>query len=152
MIMMIYRFDITPVPKPRMTVSDKWKNREIVTRYFAFRDVIRYKSNLQGLRGIPGIVNSLIFRLPMPESWSRKKKDLLHGRPHEQTPDLSNLLKAFEDCWSEDRHIHTFRNLQKVWASSGSIELQIEDMEEPTKLVEHGSGVHRSKTAYFNDR
>jgi len=34
-------YNINPVPKPRMTQSDKWKKRPPVLRYFAFKDECR---------------------------------------------------------------------------------------------------------------
>ena len=34
-------YDITPVPAPRMTRSDRWKKRPCVLRYFAFRDEVK---------------------------------------------------------------------------------------------------------------
>lgn len=122
---MIYRFEISPVAKPRMTVSDKWKHRAVVERYFAYRDRIRYESRLKGLEGLPDSIDSIVFALPMPTSWSQKKKDLMRGKPHQQTPDLSNILKGLEDVWQEDKHIHSIRNLQKIWDDSGSIILEI---------------------------
>lgn len=34
-------YNITPIPKPRMTRSDKWKKRPAVVRYFEYKDKIR---------------------------------------------------------------------------------------------------------------
>jgi len=34
-------YKITPVPKPRQTRSDKWKQRPCVMRYRAFADEVR---------------------------------------------------------------------------------------------------------------
>jgi Holliday junction resolvase RusA-like endonuclease len=33
----------------------------------------------------------------MPESWSKKKKERMNLKPHQQTPDADNLFKAFTD-------------------------------------------------------
>jgi len=34
-------FNVTPIGKPRMTQSDRWKKRDCVVRYFNFKDEIR---------------------------------------------------------------------------------------------------------------
>jgi len=52
------------------------------------------------------------FLMPIPKSFSKKKKDFLQGRPHIKRPDLSNLQKFFEDAltpilWPDDCLIHT---------------------------------------------
>jgi Holliday junction resolvase RusA-like endonuclease len=38
------------------------------------------------------------FYMPMPSSWSEKKKAKMDGKPHVFKPDFSNLLKFVEDC------------------------------------------------------
>lgn len=40
----------------------------------------------------------ITFFMPIPESWSRKKKEAAFNTPHHSTPDLSNLIKWVEDC------------------------------------------------------
>ncbi len=40
---------------------------------------------------------SIMFHIPMPESWSKKKKEKMCFKPHQSTPDLDNLYKAFTD-------------------------------------------------------
>lgn len=56
-------YDITPVTKPRMTRSDKWKKRKCTSQYWAFKDEVR----LNGL-SIPESGYHIIFILPMPKS------------------------------------------------------------------------------------
>jgi len=49
----------------------------------------------------PGDVGALRIRVwsvfPVPPSLSKKRKAARYGKPHLQTPDASNLLKAVED-------------------------------------------------------
>ncbi|MCR4339433.1 MAG: RusA family crossover junction endodeoxyribonuclease, partial [Gemmatimonadaceae bacterium] len=40
------------------------------------------------------------FRLPMPPSWSNKKRLAMIGQPHAQKPDIDNLLKAVLEIMS----------------------------------------------------
>ena len=42
--------DICPVAKPRMTQSDKWRERPAVVKYRAFADELRLKVNLADFR------------------------------------------------------------------------------------------------------
>jgi Holliday junction resolvase RusA-like endonuclease len=119
------QYDIVPAPKPRMTRADKWKKppRPSVARYRAFADECRWKIGRLDLNH-----KALTFVLPMPPSWSDEKKDLMRGRPHTPTPDLSNLLKALEDALyskkytgRDDSTIHTLGSLRKIWHDEGAI-------------------------------
>lgn len=111
------KLDIVPVPKPRMVRSDSWAKRPAVLRYWDFKhELVR----LWGDRELPDTFH-VIFTMPMPASWSEKRKSLFDGNPHQQKPDASNLLKAFEDClWAEDSCIWDVR-ATKVWGMDGSI-------------------------------
>jgi Holliday junction resolvase RusA-like endonuclease len=53
----------------------------------------------------------------MPESWSRKKRALYDGQPHQQKPDLDNLVKAVLDAiYGDDSGIWDTHS-QKRWTS-----------------------------------
>lgn len=109
-------YDITPCPKPRQTQRDKWKKRPAVLRYRAFADEVRLKIKVD-LEGC-----CIVFMLPMPKSWSEKKKAEMLGQPHRQRPDISNLLKALEDAlYGEDSEIARYGGLAKVWSDKGMI-------------------------------
>ena len=59
---------------------------------------------------------SIIFFIPVPKSWSKKKKKLYHGTLHQSKPDLDNLMKAMIDSLlSEDKIIAHYGELCKVW-------------------------------------
>ncbi|WP_318155968.1 RusA family crossover junction endodeoxyribonuclease [Citrobacter freundii] len=81
-------YDITPMGKPRMTRADKWKKRPEVLRYRAFCDEVR----LQGVE-LPESGSHVTFMLPMPASWSKKKRAELNGKPHQAKPDFDNMMK-----------------------------------------------------------
>ena len=116
------RIDITPVPKPRQTRSDKWKQRPPVMRYRAFADELRLRVGRIDLNGY-----TLTFGLPMPKSWSKKKKLEMDGQPHTQKPDIDNLCKSVLDalCPVSDSHIHEIA-LKKVWSKNGFILFEVE--------------------------
>ena len=108
-------YPIVPCPAPRMTRRDKWAGRPCVQRYFAFRDEIR----LHGVT-IPDRA-WLVFVIPMPKSWSEKRRAEMDGKPHTVRPDADNLAKACGDAvFSEDSHIWDLR-ATKIWGQSGAI-------------------------------
>ena len=130
--------DITPVSKPRQTRSDKWKQRPSVLRYRAFADELRLKLPRDFNLNYVGIE----FYIPMPKSWSKKKKEQHVGRPHTQTPDLDNLFKALADAHtSDDSVIHTLSYLHKAWAWEGSIHIaEIDDARSGILQVDYTKG------------
>lgn len=110
-------YPIMPIPKPRMTRSDKWKKRPCVMAYRAFKDEIRASGLTLDDR------SRIIFWLPMPDSWSKKRKALYYGKPHQQRPDLDNLYKAVLDSlYGEDSHIWCAQ-IEKRWGFNGAIEI-----------------------------
>lgn len=110
-------YPIVPCPKPRMTQRDRWAKRPPVMRYRAFCDEIalhRVKLPTEGAR--------VTFVIPMPKSWSRRKRERMNGAPHQQRPDVSNTLKALEDAvYGEDAHIWHYAEVKKVWGETGCI-------------------------------
>lgn len=73
-------YNILPMGKPRMTRADKWKKRPEVMRYRAFCDHVR----LLGIY-MPESNSHVTFVLPMPNSWSKKKRAEMNGQPHQGT-------------------------------------------------------------------
>ncbi|MHB9319097.1 RusA family crossover junction endodeoxyribonuclease [Phytobacter diazotrophicus] len=109
-------YPIVPMGKPRMTRADKWKKRPEVMRYRAFCDEVR-------LRGValPESGAYVTFVLPMPASWSKKKRQQHNGQPHQQKPDCDNMLKALMDAiYADDAHVWDCR-VTKVWGEIGQI-------------------------------
>jgi Holliday junction resolvase RusA-like endonuclease len=112
------RIQVDPLGKPRMTQRDKWQKRPAVVSYRAFCDEIRlcYRKDL------PSEVK-LIFHVPMPRSWSKKKRTEMIGQPHQQKPDIDNMTKAVLDALcKEDSYVWRV-DAEKRWAEAGSIEV-----------------------------
>jgi Holliday junction resolvase RusA-like endonuclease len=117
---LLRHFPVTPVPAPRMTQRDRWLHRPVVVRYRAFRDELRLRA---GSWQLPDSGTHIIFHLPMPDSWSAKKRLGMLGKPHLQRPDADNCLKAFLDgLFLDDAHIWDVR-ISKLWGNEGSIEV-----------------------------
>ena len=111
-------YPITPCPAPRMTAADKWQKRPRVLRYRAFRDEVRAH------RVVLGNGARVTFWMPMPASWSEAKRVRQDGQPHQQRPDIDNLLKALLDAiYEDDAGIWHIGGAQKRWARDGAIEI-----------------------------
>lgn len=99
-----------------MTRADKWKKRDCVLRYFAFKEECQSK----GVKFENG--QSITFILPFPKSYSDKKKRELDGQPHTLKPDTDNLLKSLLDAlYQNDAHIWHIAEIKKLWGYQGKI-------------------------------
>lgn len=120
----IYRID--PVGKPRMTQRDKWKKRPCVLKYHAFKDACRAHGVTLPADGDITVA----FVIPMPKGWSNPKRIKHLGKPHQQKPDIDNLVKALLDAvLKEDSHVWKI-SAMKVWGEVGRIEILNEEPKE----------------------
>lgn len=81
---------------------------------------------------------SVTFYIPVPSSWSQKKKNAHHGLLHQSKPDIDNCTKAFLDSLvAEDKFIANI-TLTKRWVNfpEGWIECTHEEVEMQEKLIE----------------
>jgi len=112
--------NIPPCSKPRMTQRDRWKKRQCVVDFFAFRDRIKQevkRINTLLIKESPFDWDNLtiIFLVPMPKSWSKKKKALMAGKPMQQRPDLDNYLKGLFDATHEEDSSIWKVTASKIW-------------------------------------
>lgn len=111
--------EIDPVAKPRMTRRDRWANRPVVAKYYKFCNTLREKYGEQITAGQV----RLEFQVPMPKSWSKKKKQLMNLQPHQQRPDIDNYAKAVLDALTDDdSHVYSLL-ATKHWAETGSVSI-----------------------------
>lgn len=110
---------ISPMGAPRQTQRDKWKGRPVVLRYHAFRDELR----LRYRKDLPQSLQ-LVFYIEPPVSWSNKKRLASIGTPHNQKPDIDNLIKAVLDTLAPDDKAIWRVYAEKYWASEGGIEIE----------------------------
>jgi Holliday junction resolvase RusA-like endonuclease len=109
-------YDITPIGKPRMTRADKWKQRPEVMRYRVFCDEARLR-NVH----LPESGAHVTFVMPMPPSWSKKKREAFNGQPHKSKPDCDNMLKALMDALFDDDSSIWDCRITKLWGEKGQI-------------------------------
>jgi Holliday junction resolvase RusA-like endonuclease len=125
-----YLFDVIPIGAPRLTQSDKWKTnpdhpdpnkrqRKAVTQYFAFKNTIL--SQAAQLKFEMGKTLDALYLIPMPHSWSEKKKKRMNGLPCEVQPDTDNITKAIKDTLRKNDSDIWYEKAEKRWAYNGSI-------------------------------
>jgi len=112
----VHRLNIPPCPKPRMTQADKWRKRQSVMKFFAFRDAVRQWPRETMHNKILEMESFEIeFHVPMPKSWPKWRKECTNGTPHQQRPDLDNYLKAWKDSVYEEDAIVWRVKASKLW-------------------------------------
>jgi Holliday junction resolvase RusA-like endonuclease len=63
--------------------------------------------------------------LPMPGSWSERKKIAMEGRIHRQKPDYDNIAKAVGDALFQDDSIIGTGACTKFWARAADARTEI---------------------------
>ena len=125
-----YLFDVIPFGAPRLTQSDKWKTnpnhpdplkrqRKVVTQYFDFKNRLVQQAIEMGFE-LEQIFDA-VYLIPMPNSWSAKKKEKMNGLPCEVQPDTDNITKAIKDTLRKSDSDIWFEKAEKRWAYHGSI-------------------------------
>ena len=87
---------IIPMGAVRLTQRSLWSPK--ARKYAAYKDAI--KDQMDGYT-LPEELE-IEFHLPMPKSWSNKKREASRGGPHKQRPDVDNLCKGFMDAFGVD--------------------------------------------------
>ena len=116
--------EVAPFAKPRMTQRDRWAKRQIVKDYFAFRDTVKQEiEKLLALQNNDDKNKSweeldIGFFIPMPKSWSKKKRLEMAGTPHKQRPDLDNYIKGLLDALLEEDCKVWRVSARKIWVDT----------------------------------
>lgn len=99
----------------RLTQRSLWTPR--AKKYASYKEAIR--GHLGGSE-LPEVLD-LEFHIPMPKSWSNKKREATRGEPHRSRIDLDNAIKGVLDAYGvEDAHVHTL-TARKYWQDEGKI-------------------------------
>ena len=113
-------YPITPRPYHRMTQKSRFT--EAAQRYYAWKEELQ----IRGFN-IPDDGAVLVFHMPMPKSWSKKRKAESEGKPHQSRPDLDNLVKAAFDAaryaTGGDHTVWCF-SAKKIWSVEGAVEIR----------------------------
>lgn len=125
-----YLFDVIPMGAPRMSQSDKWKTnpnhidpnkrqRKNVAQYFAFKNVLLLQA--KEMQFELGKCLDAVYLMPMPDSWSLKKKERMNGLPCEVKPDTDNITKGIKDTFRKNDSDIWWEKAEKRWAFLGSV-------------------------------
>ena len=84
------------------------------------------------------VVMRMIFCIPMPKSWSDKKKTAKHLKPHTQKPDGDNLAKLVCDAlngvlYVDDAQVCSVM-VHKVWTVDGQTAIEAREIDGDTYL------------------
>lgn len=123
-------FFVVPKAAPRMTKSDKWKTdrnnldenkrqRKTVAEYFDYKNEFIKQCNEQNY-SLESILK-VLFVIPMPQSWSKKRKYSMLYQPHKQQPDTDNLIKGIKDSFKIDDGFVWNETSIKIWGEFGMI-------------------------------
>ena len=132
--------DITPQTFVRATTGDRifFKIPRAKLRPAGLKRLLRlerynqYKIDLNALAKakkfeMPEQGAHVTFYIPVSKSWRKHKKEQMHMRLHQNTPDVDNLTKAlFDSLMAEDKHIADI-HITKKWVNEekGWIEINI---------------------------
>lgn len=127
---LIFWIDIAPIGAVRMTQRGKWVSDK-AQRYLAYKEQIAWqiKARMRDLKTEPimsACTVKVIFHMPMPKSWSDKKKMAMIGHYHTSKPDIDNLVKGLFDAangivWKDDSQVvevkaeKGYRNEPGIW-------------------------------------
>ncbi len=84
-----------PLNRPRFGKGGRVYDtqREIKQKVISYINLHKPKEPIKG-----PVMVWWVFDFAMPKGWSTKKKKEMDGKPHTSRPDVSNLIKFYEDC------------------------------------------------------
>jgi len=121
--------NLIPVSAPRPRVVTKVINGKRVSRAYNKPEYTDYKNaflqlaKMQNKKFLTGPLElEIIFVMPIPKSWSKKKREAIVGQPHTSKPDTDNLLKSVLDAlegtiYKNDSQIYSI-NTKKVYGTN----------------------------------
>jgi Holliday junction resolvase RusA-like endonuclease len=112
------------------------KRKKYIERYNQYKEDLRNEASDKNFI-IPDHNWSVVFFVPVPKSWTKKKKAQQHLKLHRPRPDIDNFLKAlFDPLKTQDSSIAHLNGLEKRWVNfpTGWIEIIITEGPEPPYL------------------
>lgn len=118
----------------RMTQRGKWVNKS-AQRYLAYKNDVAWQIKSQFNREpIDSPVRVIItFFMPIPKSWTKKRKAQALGTSHVYRPDLDNLVKGAFDAangilWKDDSVVAEL-DARKVYSEEPGISIVMREVE-----------------------
>jgi Holliday junction resolvase RusA-like endonuclease len=125
---------VEPMGAVRMTQKGKFKNLR-AQRYLSYKSHLQWQAKQQGKgKFFPsGPLEVFIwFTMPIPDSYSKKKKSALIGEYHAKKTDTDNLVKGVFDSlnkilWQDDNQVSKVTAI-KVYGEIPGIEVEVSDL------------------------
>jgi len=132
------QFNIIPIPASRPRVT-RWttyygkKYTKFKEEMAAITEIVKLENLMQG-----NIYAEICFNVPMPKSWSNKKKESKDGRYCDNNADIDNYCKAILDSlngvyYEDDRQIVMLKATM-FWAKTGSIACSFDELDNEQRL------------------
>lgn len=125
---------IVPMGAVRTTQRQKWVDKR-AQRYFTYKQQIALlaKQYIHTPSDKPILVD-IAFYMPIPDSWSKKKKERFNGAVHTSKADIDNLIKGCFDAinkiaWQDDRQVYEVHS-RKMYSFNPGIALEIWELED----------------------
>ena len=84
-----------PAPRPRFSKNGTYNN----SKYTNYKSAFLLKAKQQNKKFLTGALRlEVLFVMPIPKSWSKKKRLASVGQPHICKPDTDNLVKSMLDA------------------------------------------------------
>lgn len=106
--------------------NDYLNRKNIIKRYFDYKRSLKAEADRVGFV-IPEENVWFRFFIPMPQSWSKKKRNQMCFQQHKTRPDIDNLSKGvFDSLLVQDMALSDYR-ASKFWIDlkAGYIEIEI---------------------------
>lgn len=107
----LYEIAVTPQSAPRQTATRFPSKYVMKYRHWRNDFIAAHWKPEWELPEMP----VLIFGMPMPKSWSGKKRERMNGTPHTSKPDTDNLTKCLIDS-IYGSSAYEGRNDSEVWS------------------------------------
>lgn len=111
---------------PHVLQKEGRRIRRRIEQYNKYKTDVLFLAKKAGFR-LPTWGWSVYFYFPMPSSWTKAKKEAMHGQPKLTKPDIDNLEKAFYDSLSiTDEEVGQVSGHGKFWVKDikhGHIEI-----------------------------
>ncbi|MGG4449613.1 RusA family crossover junction endodeoxyribonuclease [Brevibacillus porteri] len=129
-----FLFSIDPMGAVRTTRRQQYVDERAI-RYRDYKLIIAHAA-LEQMRGAAKLTTALalkiVFIMPIPASWSKKKRWDALEKPHTSTPDLDNLIKGCTDAlnkvvWLDDKQIVSV-DATKTYGFEPRIELYVTEV------------------------
>ena len=125
-------FEVTSASRPRVTRYGTFYSKN----YEAFRKVVGEWLDKQKIIKLNGAIEAkIIFLMPIPKSWSKKKKEELTDKYCLANKDIDNLQKSVFDvlqgkAFDNDSQIASVI-AKKIWVlGPGHVTVELEEVEE----------------------